>query len=132
MGREHNLEDLLKRLKPFAEKASEAMCCPFYLVGSALERDDPRDIDIYGRMSDEDFEIHFGPVAEWERQGREGDWGTVRNSWSRLCVVLTQWGWDVTGLYLDVQVKPASNFDRRIEKRILIGGQCEDAEVQIL
>lgn len=129
MGRGHDLESLLDQLKPFAEKASQSMCCPFYLVGSSLERDDPRDIDVYGRMSDEDFEVHFGLVNEWERQGREGDWGIARNSWSRLCVVLTQWGWDVTGFNLDVQVKPASNFDRHIEKRILIGGRCEDTSL---
>lgn len=116
------LENLLKQLKPFAEKASETMCCPFYLVGSALEKDDPRDIDVYGRMDDRDFEIHFGSIVEWERQGREGDWGSARNSWSRLCVVLTQWGWDTTGLNLDVQVKPASNFDQHIKKKILVGG----------
>jgi len=113
-------EKLLKELKPFAEHIARAMCCPFYLVGSILTKEDPRDIDLYGRMEDRWFEIHFGPVADWEEQGKTGHWGRARHSWSRFCVVLTGWGIQMTGLNLDVQVKPASNFDRHIEERILV------------
>lgn len=117
------MQKVLEQLKPFAEKVAKTMCCPFYLVGSALEKEAPRDIDLYGRMNNEDFEAHFGPIVEWERQGKEGDWGPARCSWSRLCVVLTQWGWDITGLNLDVQVKPVSNFDRHIKEKVLVGGE---------
>jgi hypothetical protein len=76
-------------------------------------------------MDDDWFEAHFGPIEEWARQGRTGKWGPSRESWSRLCVVLTQWGWDATGLNLDVQMKPASNFDKYVEQKVLVGsGKC--------
>jgi len=96
------------------------MGCPFYLVGSALTNEDPRDIDLYGRMDNKWFEVHFGPIATWEEEGKTGRWGPARHSWSRLCVALTAWGVQMTGLNLDVQVKPASNFDRHTKERALV------------
>lgn len=69
-----------------------------YLVGSALERRDHRDVDVRYIMGDEEFDAMF----------RAGD--TVRDAyWSLLCLSISVWLRDVTGLPVDFQIQRQSD-----------------------
>jgi hypothetical protein len=46
---------------------------PVYLVGSALELVDPRDVDVRVLVREEDFKARYGDPEEWRRaQGWPG------------------------------------------------------------
>ena len=65
-----------------------------YLVGSALERSDWRDIDIRMMLSDEEFDVLFPDAGErWEFDPR----------WIILTVSISQWMSKLTGLPIDFQ-----------------------------
>jgi hypothetical protein len=75
-----------------------------YLVGSALKRQDWRDVDVRLIMSDEDFAALF-PDA---RQHWEGD-----PRWLLLTVAISQWLSGQTGLPVDFQFQPQTHANER-------------------
>jgi hypothetical protein len=95
-------------LLAWARKVSEWIDAPVYLVGSALRKSDPRDIDIRAILSDAQFAERFGPVDVWVREGETGQWTDVRLKWSRFCTRLTKQAWRLTGQNVDFQVYPRS------------------------
>ena len=73
-----------------------------YLVGSAMEKGDWRDVDVRVMLDDDDFDRLFpGPVAR------------VNPLWSLLCVTISEHLSRVTGLPVDFQVQRVSDANAR-------------------
>ena len=85
-------------------------CC--YLVGSALEKQDWRDVDIRYIMSDEEFSSLFPNVdltygtAIWEFDPR----------WLLFTTSIAQWMSKETGLPIDFQIQPQTFANQRHDK----------------
>lgn len=80
-----------------------------YLVGSALERPDWRDIDVRHISSDEEFAALFPdahPTA-WEHDAR----------WLLLTVSISAWMSKITGLPIDFQFQPQTHANERHKGR---------------
>ena len=98
----------------WAYEMRERYNAPVYLVGSALRKRDPRDIDIRIRMTNRDFGIRYGGLnwqiaaALWIVEGKTGHWGRTRWKWARECGNATFDAWDRLQLNIDFQVYPAS------------------------
>lgn len=77
-----------------------------YLVGSALERPDWRDIDVRLIMSDEEFDALFPQTRErgtWEFDAR----------WLLLTISISEHLRKVTGLPVDFQFQPQTHANER-------------------
>lgn len=79
-----------------------------YVVGSALERADWRDVDVRMILSDDDFVKLFpdaGPVAHvrWEFDAR----------WLVMTVSISAWLHEQTGLPIDFQFQPQTHANGR-------------------
>lgn len=72
-------------------------CYGVYLVGSALERKDYRDVDVRCIMADDDFEALFPKNDEH-----------VRPRWMLTCLSLSAWLKHMTGLPVDFQFQKQS------------------------
>lgn len=83
-----------------------------YLVGSALWKKEPRDIDIRLILPDEQFEILIGNVNSWIYQIETGQWKEECYKWSKMCTQETHYFWHETGLNIDFQIYPES-FSRK-------------------
>jgi hypothetical protein len=79
-----------------------------YLVGSALERPDWRDVDVRMIMSDEEFAAEF-PDAQthWECDPK----------WLLLTVSISAWLSKQTGLPVDFQFQPQTHANERHKGR---------------
>lgn len=103
--------DLIPLLVRFANEQAGWYQSPVYLVGSALTKKEPRDIDIRVPLANEDWIGRYGGLAEWwEREGITGDWTEVRWRWSEDCTRTTKRAWAITMLNVDFQVQPATHF----------------------
>lgn len=83
-------------------------CYGVYLVGSAIERPDWRDVDLRMIMSDEAFRAEFPNVhslsnASWEHDHR----------WLLLTISISSWISAQTGLPVDFQFQPATFANER-------------------
>ncbi|WP_221039213.1 hypothetical protein [Gelria sp. Kuro-4] len=96
------------KLDAVARTLARKYSCPIYLVGSALNTDTPRDVDILAIMPDDEFAKRYGSVKEWVQQGETGDWGEARWRWSRECTRQTKQLWRVTDMKIDFQIQPES------------------------
>jgi hypothetical protein len=76
-----------------------------YLVGSALERQDWRDVDIRYILSDEEFSNLFPSVdgRSWEHDSR----------WLLLTISISEWLSKVSGLPVDFQIQPQTHANER-------------------
>lgn len=77
-----------------------------YLVGSALERPDWRDVDVRLIMSDDEFDRLFPGTrkgALWEFDPR----------WLLLTVAISKWLSAQTGLPIDFQFQPQTHANKR-------------------
>ena len=78
-----------------------------YLVGSALQRPDWRDIDVRLMMDDASFQTLFPNAcltnAAWEFDAR----------WAVMCVAISKWLSDQTGLPVDFQFQPMTFANER-------------------
>jgi hypothetical protein len=75
-----------------------------YLVGSALERPDWRDVDVRYIMADDEFAALFPNAGEsWEHDAR----------WLLLTVSISDWLKKVTGLPVDFQFQPQTHANER-------------------
>jgi hypothetical protein len=91
------------------EQACQHICDAFggygcYIVGSALERPNWRDVDVRYIMSDAQFEEVFpGAMPCWEQDAR----------WLLLTVSISQWLSKQTGLPVDFQFQPQTHANER-------------------
>lgn len=75
-----------------------------YLVGSALERADWRDVDVRYILADEEFTKLFPNAAEhWEHDPR----------WLLLTTSIAAWMSKYTGLPIDFQFQPQTHANKR-------------------
>jgi len=75
-----------------------------YVVGSAMERPDWRDVDVRMIMSDEQFAALFPDAGEhWEHDAR----------WLLLTVSISEYLSKVTGLPIDFQFQPQTHANER-------------------
>jgi hypothetical protein len=65
-----------------------------YLVGSALERRDHRDVDVRFIMDDAQYDRMFRDQNEW-----------LNPLWSLLCISISTWLREMTGLPVDFQIQ---------------------------
>lgn len=96
---------VLERECQFLNRAFDGQC---YLVGSAMERPDWRDIDVRLMMDDEAFIAlfpHAGPVenGRWEFDQR----------WIVLTTAISEQLSRQTGLPVDFQFQPSSHANKR-------------------
>lgn len=86
-------------------KAFDGFGC--YLVGSAIERPDWRDVDVRLIMADKDFARLFPDARDnWEFDPR----------WLLLTVSISKWLSDITGLPVDFQFQPQTHANARHNK----------------
>lgn len=75
-----------------------------YLVGSALDKPDWRDIDLRYIMADESFAVLFPNAGQhWEQDAR----------WLLLTVSISERLSKITGLPVDFQIQPQTNANER-------------------
>lgn len=75
-----------------------------YLVGSALERADWRDVDVRFIMKDEDFAVLFPNAGQcWEQDPR----------WLLLTVSISERLSKITGLPIDFQIQPQTHANEK-------------------
>jgi hypothetical protein len=73
-----------------------------YVVGSALERPDWRDVDVRLIMDDSEFESEFPGVGRnWQ----------LDSKWLLLTTSISKWLSDQTGLPVDFQFQPQNHVD---------------------
>jgi hypothetical protein len=82
-----------------------------YLVGSALERQDWRDVDVRYILSDENFAREFPDVSDnssafWEHDPK----------WLLMTISISQWLSSMTGLPIDFQFQPQTWANGRHDK----------------
>ena len=64
-----HVDRLQMQLASFAGNTAARFCAPVYLVGSALDRADTRDVDVRVVLSDEQFEARgYGLPTKWPSQ----------------------------------------------------------------
>lgn len=59
---------------------------PFYLVGSALRKPNPRDVDLLCVLPDSSFRRAFMNPIRWTEEGETGNWSPRRWTWARKTV----------------------------------------------
>lgn len=91
-----------------------------YLVGSALERQDWRDVDVRYILSDEAFAWLFPDAGQhWEHDPR----------WLLMTVAISAWLSKETGLPIDFQFQPQSHANERHAKsRSALGLRIRERE----
>lgn len=105
------LEMACKQLRDAFPEQSEADHIGIYIVGSALERPDWRDVDVRMMMDDATFLRHFPGVnlqaGTWEFDPR----------WCLLVSAISQWMSRQTGLPIDFQFQPMTHANRHHKGR---------------
>lgn len=94
----------IARLERWANSISAYLHCPVFLAGSALYKEDYRDVDVFALISDWDFELRFGPVLEFLEEGQTGKYTEIRWSWARECSKQWRAGCSETGMNLDFKI----------------------------
>jgi len=75
-----------------------------YVVGSAMERANWRDVDVRYILSDEEFARQFPNAGQyWEHDPK----------WLLLTVAISQWMAKITGLPIDFQFQPQTHANER-------------------
>lgn len=98
------LEMAMKQLRD-AFPSTDGEFVGVYVVGSALERPDFRDVDVRMIMSDAMFEREFPgtQAGNWEWHPR----------WCLLTVAISEWLSKQTGLPIDFQFQPQTHANER-------------------
>lgn len=81
-----------------------------YVVGSALERPDWRDVDVRFILADDDFRTLFPDAQIWPDHG--GTW-EADPRWLLLSVAISEWLRAQTGLPIDFQFQPQTHANAR-------------------
>lgn len=101
------------RAKPWARDTVMRFGRPVYLVGSALEEPNPRDIDVRVVLSDAEFDARWGNPSGWHVHG-EG-WRQYAHDMGKLC----KQGSRRLALNLDFQVQRFSSAQEYAGKRCM-------------
>lgn len=83
-------------LRGWANQMAARFGAPVYLVGSALDDPNARDIDIRIVLPDEDFAARYGDVCDFMVEGWSPEWGEGRKRWgadmAKLSRDVVLWG----------------------------------------
>lgn len=77
----HYILNLLPQLTKLANQWYGYYGGPVYLVGSALDKEDPRDIDIRVVITNQDFERLFGKYEDFVVEYNSGKFGSCSWRW---------------------------------------------------
>ena len=80
--------------------------CKFLLVGSALHKAKPRDYDVLGVLTDEQFAKHFLNAVRWKQEGESGFWSQDRYRWSAASIAVNDGLAAATDLNIDFKFWP--------------------------
>lgn len=101
------LEQACKLVRDAFREEREDAHIGIYVVGSALERADWRDVDVRMMMDDATFLHHFPGInlqaGTWEFDPR----------WCLLVVAISHWMSKLTGLPIDFQFQPMTHANAR-------------------
>lgn len=106
---------------------------PVYLCGSWVKgKENPRDIDIICIIPDEEFEMRYGPVKDWEEEGRTGIWTEGRWKWADDCAKKWRHGQQFIQNRgtIDFKVLPQSHHDASGEKDRVYQLDTRDEPIQ--
>ena len=82
-----------------------------YLVGSSMERPDYRDVDVRLILSDEEFDRIFLPGTDAAIQ--EGRLGAGRSFWTIVCLAVSRYLSERSGLPVDFQVQRQTEANQK-------------------
>lgn len=77
-----------------------------YLVGSAMERKDHRDVDVRCVLPDEEYDRLFPPQFNGANRIRNQN---LNPMWSLMCASISEWLASRTGLNIDFQIQRQSD-----------------------
>lgn len=77
-----------------------------YLVGSAMERKEHRDVDVRCILPDEEYDRLFPPVFSGETRVRNQNLNPL---WTLMCASISFWLAERTGLKIDFQIQRSSD-----------------------
>ncbi len=86
-----------------------------YIVGSALYKKNPRDIDIRMRVSDAFFKKLFKvSVKRWCEEKKRGSWGKGVYKWSDFCCKISRLlnEANIFDQIIDFQIQPSSDWKK--------------------
>lgn len=81
---------------------------PVFLVGSSLNNDNPRDVDIRVTLPDDVFEARYGSVKEWREDTWRNEWREARQKWANDTAKLSSFASVCVKMNIDFQVIPES------------------------
>lgn len=102
----------IDKLKKFTDKLKKKHKSSIYLVGSALTKRKPRDIDVAMVISDSEFERQFGSVEIYDLEQETGEWSLISWNWSKACIRIWKHFCKSTGMNIDFKIYSYS-YDRK-------------------
>lgn len=123
---EHKLYPIIEKLLvPIQGIIARYYGCEFYIVGSALNNPDPRDIDIVAKIPDELFLAMYGngkdTIQTWADD--VDNWRFQSEIWKLWARDISKQGKELTfliGRQVDFKTQPASYFDTIQKPKLLI------------
>jgi hypothetical protein len=117
-GKDMKYLSTLKEILPgWANQMYARFGHPVYLVGSCLNSDSPRDVDIRIILPDDEFEGRYGSVAQWREDAWCSEWREPRQKWAKDMAKLSR---EISKIYVvnvDLQVYPKSYSDKYFSER---------------
>lgn len=97
----HYIETLLPKLTKLANQWYGYYGGPVYLVGSSLDKEDPRDVDVRVVVSPEDFQRLFGTYEDFAKEYNSGQFGQCCWRWSEDRLKRCRQAFMETGVNID-------------------------------
>lgn len=101
------------RLRNWANQIAARFGRPVYLVGSSLEREDARDLDIVIILPYDEYWGRYGIQYEWMRLNSAGD--GIDGDWSEMA---KRWAVDVGKLSAQAAKEGLGNVDMKIQNDV--------------
>ena len=108
-----------RRLRGWCRWVAHETGCTAFLVGSALEKDEPRDVDIALVWDDATYTRHFGPIPASQAE-YDAKWQTDFQ-WARHAFTVSAWKGVGYKPYIDVHLCPSSWYVER--PRLALGSR---------
>jgi hypothetical protein len=100
-----DVEFLKLKLNGWADQIACRFGYPVYVVGSALTKENPRDIDIVVMLPVEDFISRYGSINEWLRDTWV-EWGETRQRWAVDVAKISRDATKALSLNIDFKIQP--------------------------
>lgn len=110
-----HVADLITRLRPWANQLAARFGHPVFLVGSALEEEDPRDVDVVCILPSLEFWGRYGGSLSHEAPSAQWKPGSLR--WGRDMAKLGAYASQHLGVNVDLKVQADYLADHRFPDR---------------